>query len=143
MFAGVPVAVVVNVTLCGVAANAQVTEPPAVMSTCAGSNVKAVVAWTVADAGTAATVSAFVPGTLLIIAVIVAPPGAMPVTNPLVFTLATDAFDDVHVTGSPLTAIPLASAAAALSCIVPPTTSLVDGAVTETVATAPTPGHVV
>jgi hypothetical protein len=137
MFAGVPVAVVVNVTLCRVAWNAQVTEPPAVMSTCDGSNVIAVVAWTVADEGTVATVSCFDPTIPLTVAVIVTVPAATPDTTPLEFTVATAVFDDAHVAVSPVTTFPLASDGAAASCRVPPVTTVVDGALTDTVVTAP------
>jgi hypothetical protein len=72
-----------------------------------GVTVTAVTRW--------ATVTAAVPDTPPIAAVIVALPLATAVTRPVLLTVATAASDDVHVTLCPVTEFPLTSLAVAVS----------------------------
>jgi hypothetical protein len=82
-----------------------------------------------------ATVTAAVPVTPSTVAVIVALPTATAVTTPLPLTVATAAFDELHVTARPVSGFPLASRALAVSCCVPPTVRLAVAGDTLTVAT--------
>jgi len=66
----------------------------------------------------AATVIADVPLWPSLVAVIVAVPANLPVTSPLVFTVATPVFEVAHVTTRPLNGLPLASLGVAVSCTV-------------------------
>ena len=137
MFAGVPAALPLNVTLCVSVENCHVTVPPAVMSTCAGTKCSPVFAWTVAVAPAGATVTPVDPAMPLIVAVIVAVPTLITETNPVPFTVATDGLDVVQAALSPVTTLPLASVADAANCIVPPSATADDGSVIDTVVTGP------
>ena len=53
-----------------------------------------------------------------LVAVIVAEPAALPVTRPVVFTVAVDVLPLVHVTARPASGLPLASFGVAVSCTV-------------------------
>jgi hypothetical protein len=89
----------------------------------------------VTAAGNAATVTGAVPTTPSTVAVIVAEPAATAVTTPVAEMLATAVFDELHVTGRPVSTFPAASRALAVSCCVPPTSRLADGGDTLTTAT--------
>src|SRR5207244_1744857 len=80
---------------------------------------------TVTDAtGTFVTVSAEVPFTPSLVAVIVAEPAATPVTRPLLFTVATPVLLLAQVTTRPVNAVPPTSFGVAESCIACPTCML-------------------
>jgi hypothetical protein len=85
--------------------------------------------------GTTVTVTAAVPVTPSTVAVIVALPTATAVTTPLLLTVATAVFPELHVTGRPVSVAPLASRALAVSCCVPPTATLAVAGDTLTAAT--------
>ena len=53
-----------------------------------------------------------------LVAVIVAEPAALPVTSPVVFTVAIDVLPLVQVTARPASGLPLASFGVAVSCTV-------------------------
>jgi len=74
--------------------------------------------------------------TFEIVAVIVAFPGATPVTLPVPSTLATDPLLDAQVADSPMIAAPDAFFGVAVSCVVLCTAMFVLGADTVTVATS-------
>jgi hypothetical protein len=85
--------------------------------------------------GTIVTVIVALPDLPSLVAVAVAVPAAIPVTTPTLDTLATLAFDEVHVTVRPISAFPPASLGVAVSaCVAPTLTFATDGA-TVTVAT--------
>jgi hypothetical protein len=87
-------------------------------------------------AGGAGTVTAALPATPSIVAVIVAVPGPTAVTSPLGLTVATDAALDVQVVGPrPVSAVPAASRGVASSCCVAPTAIVAGVGVTATLAT--------
>jgi hypothetical protein len=92
---------------------------------------------TVATGITAAatTVIADVPLLPSLVAVIVAPPGDLPVTTPLVETVATLGALVVHVIARPVRTLPAASLRVAESPTVRPWTTLADAGLTVTVAT--------
>lgn len=73
---------------------------------------------------TPVTVTAAVPVTPSTVAEIVALPTATAVTTPLLLTVATAVFPELHITGRPVSVAPPASRALAVSCRVPPTTRL-------------------
>ena len=74
-----------------------------------------------------------------LVAVIVAGPGATPVTRPVAFTVAVDVLELVHVTVRPVRMLPLASLSVAVSCTVWPTWTGAAAGVTSTVATGGPP----
>ena len=82
------------------------------------------------------TVSAAVPLTPSLVAVIVAVPAPTPVTSPLVLTVPTPAALDAQATVRPDSTVPLASFSVALSCSDCPTVTFGDAGLTTTVATA-------
>src|SRR5438105_13211786 len=82
--------------------------------------------------GWGVTVMVAVPLCPSLVAVIVAVPAALPVTNPLVLTVATLASLEAHVTVRPGSGLPLASCGVAVSCTVHPTCTLAVGGVTLT-----------
>src|SRR5207249_3930673 len=91
---------------------------------------------TVTDAtGTFVTVSAEVPFTPSLVAVIVAEPAATPVTRPLLFTVATPVLLLAQVTTRPVNAVPPASFGVAESCTACPTCTLGAAGLTVTDAT--------
>src|ERR1051326_2775633 len=91
---------------------------------------------TVTDAtGTLVTVIAAVPLLPSLVAVIVADPGAMPVTLPFTSATATDGLLLDHVTGRPDSGLPLASCGVAVSCTDCPAETVADAGVTLTDAT--------
>ena len=91
---------------------------------------------TVTDAtGTPRTVRADVPLFPSLVAVIVAEPGARPVTSPLPETVAITVSLDVQVTTRPVSGVPFASVGDAASCTVEPTCTLAGDGVTATAAT--------
>src|ERR1700688_4054695 len=88
---------------------------------------------TVTDAtGTGATVSAAVPLWPSLVAVMVAGPGAMPVTSPLTETVARLELLDVQVTTRPLNGLPSTSFGVAVSCVVCPAMTLAETGLTAT-----------
>ena len=89
----------------------------------------------VGGGGATVTVMAAVPGRPSLVAVMVAGPAATPVTSPLAETVATPLALVVHVTGRPVSTLPLASRSVAASCTVAPTCTLAGVGVTVTVAT--------
>jgi hypothetical protein len=94
---------------------------------------------TTGEAG-AVTLTLMVPVLPAPAAVIVADPAPTAETSPLLETLATAAFDVVHVNVVPLTVAPLASFATAEACVVPPTARLLvagDTAIDATVVVVP------
>jgi hypothetical protein len=96
----------------------------------------AVAGETLTDAtGTWVTSTAAVPFTPSTVAVMVALPAATAVTTPSVLTVATAGALLAHVTWRPVSALPAASRALAVSCCVPPTTSVVVTGDTVTAAT--------
>ena len=90
---------------------------------------------TVATGAGALTVTLADPLTLPLVAVMVAPPAATPVTSPLEFTLATDAEPLAHDTGRPVKVFPAESFSVAVSWTVFPTPILGVPGVTVTDAT--------
>lgn len=70
------------------------------------------------------------------LAVIVAVPTLALVTTPLVLTVATFALDVDHPTERPVSALPLASAACAVSCVAEPEVSVDEPGVMERFAIA-------
>ena len=91
----------------------------------------------------AATVIVALPLLPSLVAVIDAVPGATPVTDPLVDTVATVDALVVQVTVRPLNAFPDASSVEAESCCIPPTVSAAVFGVTDTEATGTVTGAVV
>src|SRR5438874_6440923 len=89
-----------------------------------------------AATGTLATVTDAVPLFPSLVAVIVAAPTATPRTMPLPSTLATPGALLPQVTARPLRGFPFGSSGVAANCIVAPTTTVPDGGVTATTATA-------
>src|SRR6266851_4330886 len=85
--------------------------------------------------GTFSTVMADVPLIPSLVAVIVAEPAAMPVTNPLALTVATAVLLLPHVTTRPARATPFTSFGVAVSCCVAPTSRLAAAGLTVTLAT--------
>jgi hypothetical protein len=85
--------------------------------------------------GGAATVTADVPLLPSLVAVIVAEPGATPVTRPVDDTVAIDPLDVDHVTVRPVTTFPFASRRVAWSCTVFPTSTVAEEGDRVTVAT--------
>jgi len=102
--------------------------------------------WTLAVAGVTATeatgtfvtVIAAVPFWPSLLAVIVAVPGAPPVTSPLPLTGATAALLVAHVTVRPVSDPPFASFGVAVSCTACPTVTLAAAGLTATDATGTT-----
>ncbi len=98
---------------------------------------------TLADAGLTATdatgttvmVIAEVPLFVSLVAVIVADPAAVPVTNPLAFTVATPGVLLDHITVRPESGAPVESFGVAVSCTACPTVALAAAGVTATAAT--------
>src|SRR5438067_202516 len=86
--------------------------------------------------GGAVTVTLAVPLCPSLVAVIVAAPTATPRTMPLPSTLATPGALLPQVTARPLRGFPFGSSGVAANCIVAPTTTVPDGGVTATTATA-------
>jgi hypothetical protein len=77
-----------------------------------------------------------VPVLVSLVAVIVTgPPTATPVTRPFASTVATALLLEDHVTKRPVSTLPFPSLVTAVSCCVPPTTTLVVAGVTVTVLT--------
>src|SRR5437867_836294 len=70
-----------------------------------------------------------------LVAVIVTDPAATPVTRPLADTVASAAFELVHVTARPVSTFPAASLGAAVSCVVAPTNTVAVAGLTVTDAT--------
>jgi hypothetical protein len=86
--------------------------------------------------GASVTVIEDVPIFVSLVAVIVTgPPAAIPVTKPVASTVATALLLEDHVTVRPVSTVPFASLATAVSCCVPPTATLAVPGVTVTVAT--------
>src|ERR1700719_4569119 len=85
--------------------------------------------------GTAVTVMADVPFCPSLVAVIVAVPGATPVTRPLPLTVAAAVLLELHVITRPVSAMPFASFGIAINCTVCPTTKLAVAGVSVTEAT--------
>src|ERR1700688_1155580 len=85
--------------------------------------------------GTGVTVIAAVALWPALLAVMVASPGAMPVTRPLPATVATLGLLEVQVTTRPLNGLPFASLSVAVSCVVCPTITLADAGLMVTDAT--------
>src|SRR6266704_6449501 len=84
---------------------------------------------TVTDAtGTFVTVIAAVPLLASLVAVIVADPGAMPVTSPFTSATATNVLLLDHVTVRPESGLPLASCGVAVSCADCPAATVADAA---------------
>jgi len=88
-----------------------------------------------AATGMTVTVIAALPPVPSLVAVIVDEPGATPVTNPVLETVATLGLLLAHVTGRPVSGVPAASFSVAVSCIVFPTGSSPDAGDTSTEAT--------
>src|SRR5258705_3987205 len=86
--------------------------------------------------GTCETVIAAVPFLPSLVAVIVTGPAAFAVTRPFASTVATVALLVCHVTTRPVSGVPAASFGVAVSCTGAPTTTLADGGLTSTDATA-------
>src|SRR5207244_149672 len=108
----------------------------AVSCAVAPTNTVAVAGLTVTDAtGTLDTVTAAVPLCPSLVAVIVTDPTATPVTRPLADTVASAAFELVHVTARPVSTFPTASLGVALSCVVAPTNTVAVAGLTVTDAT--------
>src|SRR5437870_123452 len=82
------------------------------------------------------TVIAAVPLCPSLVAVIVADPGAMPVTFPFTSAIATDVLLLVHVTVRPVSGLPFASFGVAVSWTACPAITVADGGLTLTEATA-------
>src|SRR5690349_722660 len=89
-----------------------------------------------AATGTTVTPIAAVPLAPSLVAVIVAEPGATPVTSPPLETVATSGVLLSQVTGRPVSGLPAPSFRVRVSWIVSPTRSVPDGGVTTTEATA-------
>jgi hypothetical protein len=85
--------------------------------------------------GTAVTVTLAVPDCPSLVAVIVTDPGATPVTNPALDTVATPTSELAQVTVRPASAAPPASRGVTDSCVVPPTVTEAVSGVTATLAT--------
>src|SRR3989442_1232291 len=85
--------------------------------------------------GAFATVTVAEPLFPSLVAVIVAVPGATPVTSPLADTVAMPGLELVQVTARPASAFPAASLGVALSGVVPPTTTVAVAGLTTTEAT--------
>src|SRR6266480_1998617 len=85
--------------------------------------------------GTSVTVAAALPAFPSLVAVIVAVPAAMPLTSPLLLTVATAALLLAHVTGRPVSAAPAESFGVAVSWTVCTTGRLAVAGATATVAT--------
>ena len=62
-------------------------------------------------------------------------PATDAVTSPVLETIATAAFEVLHVTVRPVSTVPAASFTVAVSCCVAPTVSVTDAGLTSTVAT--------
>jgi len=91
---------------------------------------------TVTDAtGTFVTVTAAVLLFVSLVAVIVAEPAAIPLTTPLLLTVATAVLLLAHVTTRPVSVLPAASLVTALNCRVAPTGRLAVVGLTVTDAT--------
>src|SRR2546422_1073760 len=91
---------------------------------------------TLTDAtGTGFTITGALPLCPSLVAVIAAAPTATPVTSPLADTVAMPGLDLVQVTARPASAFPAASLGVALSCVVPPTTTVAVAGLTTTEAT--------
>src|SRR3989475_391259 len=116
---------------CGVAVNW--TVPPTARPGVAGFT-----ATEATGTATAVTVTVAVPLFPSLVAVIIAPPTATPVTRPVADTVATPPLLVAHVTVRPLSGFPLASRSTAVSCAVPPMTTLGAPGLTLTAATAAT-----
>jgi hypothetical protein len=95
-----------------------------------GDTVRLVIA-----AGAGSTVIVAVPMIPSIVAVIVAVPGAMPVTSPLVLTMAAAAFKVAQLTVRPVSVCPAESRAITTNCCVAPARMLASVGATLTVAT--------
>ena len=129
------------------ALEAQVTDRPAstlpaasfsvaVSCTVAPTSTAAVAGLITTDAtGTFATVTVAEPLFPSLVAVIVTDPTATPVTRPLADTVASAAFELVHVTARPVSTFPTASLGVALSCVVAPTNTVAVAGLTVTDAT--------
>src|SRR5207249_2078422 len=91
--------------------------------------------WHDPGGGGVTTVMAAVPLWPSLVAVIVAEPAAAPVTRPLVLTVATDVLLLDQDTARPVSGVPFASCGVAVSCTVPPATTLPVAGLTVTVAT--------
>src|SRR2546423_3293010 len=106
--------------------------PPTTMLAVAGD--------TATDAtATCTTVTVDVPLCPSLVAVIVAVPATLPVTRPLVLTVATAALPLAHATARPVSTLPAASLGVATSCTVLPSFTLAGAGVTVTDATGPCP----
>src|SRR5437667_11296930 len=116
---------------CGVAVNW--TVPPTARLGVAGFT-----ATEATGTATAVTVTVAVPLFPSLVAVIIAPPTATPVTRPVADTVATPPLLVAHVTVRPLSGFPLASRSTAVSCAVPPMTTLGAPGLTLTAATGAT-----
>jgi hypothetical protein len=102
------------------------------VSPAAGTELDAVTRYLAAGTG---TVIAAVPVFPSLDAVIVALPAATAVTTPADDTVATAAFDVLHVTVRPVSTAPAASLVTAVNACVPPTDTVAALGVTSTVAT--------
>src|SRR5205809_612330 len=99
--------------------------------------------WIPAEAGAAATEAAGIAVTAIaavplcpsLVAVMTAEPTAMPVTSPLLLTVATDGLELDQLTARPESVLPLASLSVAASCCVWPTWIVAEAGVTATEAT--------
>ncbi len=99
--------------------------------------------WIPAEAGVTATEAtgivvtaiAAVPLCPSLVAVMTAEPTAMPVTSPLLLTVATDGLELDQLTARPESVLPLASLSVAASCCVWPTWIVAEAGVTATEAT--------
>src|SRR2546423_5215418 len=108
----------------------------AVSCTVLPSYTLAVAGLTLTDAtGTGTTVMVDVPFCPSLVAVIVAVPATLPVTNPLVLTVATAASLEAHVTVRPVNTLPAASRSVAVSRTVLPSFTLAVAGLTLTDAT--------
>jgi len=96
-----------------------------------------------AATGTTVTLIAALPLAPSLVAVIVVEPGATPLTNPLLETVATAGLSFSHLTARPVTKVPAASLSVTVSCIVCPTGRAPDDGDTSTEATADDVGAVV
>src|SRR2546421_705109 len=83
----------------------------------------------------AITVTAALPLCPSLVAVMLAVPAALPVTSPLVLTVATAALPLAHATARPVSTLPAASLGVATSCTVLPSFTLAGAGVTVTDAT--------
>src|SRR6266513_1961520 len=92
-----------------------------------------------ADTAPAVTVTPALPFFPSLVAVMVAGPGATPVTRPVALTVAVEVLELVHVTVRPVRMLPLASLSVAVSCTVWPTWTGAAAGVTSTVATGGPP----